>query len=143
MADKSKIPTSEIVVGSGNDKVTINIYRWLTQSEEEERQRILVGDQKMTMTADEAQGAEDKIEQRVKRQITIEISTSSVLKHNKFLVEHLCENLNYEDFEVWHPSMRAELITKLNDSLTNTEKKSLSQPSSSDTLKDSSTTGSE
>lgn len=114
--DKSKIPTKELLIGKGEDRVKVKIYKWLTQDEESEYQNIVVGSNEFEI-GDNTDG------------VKATVPFANIAKANKFLIESMCVSIKWEEYNVWSPETREELLEKLNV-IRNIKKKS-SQPSSS------------
>lgn len=106
--DKSKIPTKEITVGKDDNLRTIKIYEWLTQDEEDERMRIMMGDQEVDV--DEASSnADGKGEAKIK----MKMKYDGVAQARKYLVEHMCVDLEWAEFNAMNPTYRADILSEL------------------------------
>lgn len=129
---KKNIPTKEIKVGKGDDVTTVVAYQWLTQSEEAERARLITGDKKMkisvpvsnsNMSAKEKQKELEKFQKKIQEEMELEIDAGLAFRTNEFLINALCVNITYEDYEQWRPSKRAQLIEELNNIVDESTKK--------------------
>ena len=102
--DKSKVPTRDIVLGTGEEQVKVKVYKWLIQEEDDQYQTILVGE---SMDLDMESG------DKTANTIRTKIGFSSYAAARKYLVETMCINLSWDDFNILSPDMRDELFTKL------------------------------
>lgn len=107
--DKSRIPTKEIKVGGDDNPKTVKVYEWLTQSEEDERSAIFMGEQEITVDDDSS----TKGKKSAKDNIKLKVDINKVAKARKFLVEHMCVDLKWEEFDLWSPADRSQLLEAL------------------------------
>lgn len=96
---KENIPTRKITVGKGEEAKEIEIYEWMTQDEENEYQGLLFG--------------ETEADESTLKSGEFRVKLKNLLTTNKFLVEHLCKDLKWEDFNTWNPELRAEVVAEV------------------------------
>jgi len=98
--DKSGIPTEKIKIGERE----ISIYKWFTAEEEGNYNLLLMGDQEF-----------DVSEETLKKgNLKTTLSFSSVAKASKYLIEHICVDLKWEEYNILSPKARKEVVDKIN-----------------------------
>ena len=98
--DKTGIPTEVIKIGDRE----IGVYKWFTAEEDAEYNRLLMGDKEFDISEESLK----------KGNMKASFSFSSVAKASKYLVEHICVDLKWEEYNILSPSLRQELVDKIN-----------------------------
>lgn len=104
----SNIPTIEIDIGKGNEKLTIKIYKWLSQDSENEYMSILAGDTGI----DTSQDLEDTKNLKVGI-FKVKASLKNIYKAQQYLLKNILIIPTYEEFNVMQPSVREEISRRV------------------------------
>lgn len=91
--DKSKIPTTKIKLGDRE----IEVYQWMTQEEEDQYLNTLTGDKEMSLSSE----------------MEMQTSYSTLAKARNFMVQTLCKDFTFEEFNILSPDLRKELDAEL------------------------------
>jgi hypothetical protein len=112
------IPTIDIKVKNGDENITVTLYQWLTESEEEESQKILYKDfileQEVSM---KEKGAQEDGTQKM------QLSYSKLIEKDTFILKSLLKSPSYEEFSMLNPKVRAEVKLKVKEIVEGNEKK--------------------
>lgn len=105
--DKSKIPTREIAIGTDDQPLSVKVYEWLTQDEEDERLKLLTGDQELDI--------EDSTDKQASpdANVKMKIKMSNLAAVKRHLVEHMCVELKWDAFNIMSPDQRTKLVDEL------------------------------
>jgi len=106
--EKSKIPTVKFEVGT-TEKFEVEAYKWLTQEEDDRYNDILMGNKEFEFDVE----ANKDNEKSSTPKTTMSISMSKLADSRKFLIETMCVNLKWEDFNVLQQPVREEIQQKL------------------------------
>lgn len=106
---EKKIPTTKFEVDAMETKQTLEIYKWLTQDEENDYNLILSEGQTFDKDA--------------KGDFVFKIYPEMLAKLNKHLFAVLVRGLNWEEFNQWEPNARDEVFVKLNEVKNGNDKK--------------------
>jgi hypothetical protein len=101
--DKTNIPTKELKLK--HSERVVKYYEWLTESEENEHQELMLGDNKLEVS--------DNTETE---EMTFMVGIAQVNGANRYLVEHLLVDITYDEFDTLHPGDR-QLIKKTLDNV--------------------------
>lgn len=95
-----EIPTKKLVI----EEEEIVVRSYLTQQQEDEYNSLLLGDQDIDVSDS---GSNDGISMRFK--------TSQLASARKFLIESLCVDLTWEEYNTRSPQFRQELFKQLGE----------------------------
>lgn len=98
--DKSGIPIHKVTI----EDREISVYKWLTAEEDDEYRLLLMGDKEFDIS-----------EELIKEgKLKTTLSMDGVAKANRFLIEHMCVDLKWEEYNVWNPDKRSLLLEEIN-----------------------------
>jgi hypothetical protein len=98
------IPTDFVEIGKGKDKIIVEMYQWLTQTEEDKFHEILLGDNDLDVS-------------RADKTDEVKILTNFVNfnKANLHLVQCYLKNMTIEEYDCLKPMVRAEILGKCSE----------------------------
>lgn len=111
-----EVPTKKIFIGEGKDKIEVEVRKFLTQEQEDQHQSILMGDQDIDVDVNDKKDSGSE-------KMTIKVNMSNTNAARKYLVETMLVSHKWEDFNVWEPVLREDLLKQI-EILRGIEKKS-------------------
>lgn len=105
---KDKIPTIKLTVGNDEYKYEAELYKWLTQEEEDSFQEKL-GINDMEQDVSSLNSSSDFV---------LKVTIRKLNEANEHRLKCLLKNPTYEEYNTWNPEARDELlreVTKLID----------------------------
>lgn len=106
---EKKIPTVKVEFTGLEEKRDVEVYKWLTQDEENEYNIIISEGQDFERNQD--------------GDFQFKVYPSTLVKANKFLFDCLVLDVKWEDFNCWPPSDREQLLDKLGEIKGQSDKK--------------------
>ena len=99
--EKYEIPTTEVTIGEGEEAKKVLLYQWLTQ-DQTSQYRNLIMNKPLDM-------AEIQRAKKAGKEIELTVTMESLDKAKKVLIESLCKDLSWEEYNSWRPNHRQEL----------------------------------
>lgn len=99
--DKTKIPTITITIDATEDEPAreVEVYKWLTQDENDEYQMTLIGDVDVSGNADGKFTA----------------TTFNAIKARNYKLKAMLKSPAWQEMSVWSPEQRESLMDKVSD----------------------------
>lgn len=117
MSNEKKVPSYSVTIAKGTeDERSFKMYQWLTQEEHDQYQSILLADRDMEVSGDGKQ--------------KMSIPATTMAQGRKFLVETLCIDLSWDEFNYMRPDLRDEVLDKI-DAAMDIQRKKKKLPSKS------------
>lgn len=93
--DKSKIPTEKFIIEDEEQKIDIEMYKWMTQEEEDTFDNLRIGNRSL--------GSEEKFT----------IPYSVAIEARNYRLKALLISPKFEDLNIMSPSIREKIMIKV------------------------------